>query len=260
MNIAWITHHLSDDQPLGEGWIPGPYRGGAEMSDAEYLAHTPDGCHVQVFDSTLFDPDQIVEFDRIVVTGTDLLSEAAMGWLATLKPMVFVHHRQTASEGRRRLLEAAQPFVCHTPAHLALEATWANLGATRLVLSALDTTGMEPGEKKPYVLVASRNHPLKGINQSRLWAARHNLDCVVATDWPRSQVLATMRQAEWFVHLPLSFESECRTVMEAVLAGCTVVTNDQVGITSYPEWRDAAWLRAEIATAGDAFWRAVCEF
>lgn len=229
------------------------------MSDAEYLASKPANCEVQLVDASSLEVGYLPECDRIVITGTDLLSESAMRWLATKRPMVFVHHEQTHSEARRDLLESARPFVCHTPAHLAVEQRWCNLTDTRLVLSALDMSGITYGEKKPVAFSAARNHPLKGLNQARLWAAKHNLECVIATDWPREHVLAMMAQAEWFIHLPLAFESECRAVMEAVLSGCTVVANDMVGITSCSNWRDPAWLMQEIGNAGRLFWEAVCE-
>jgi hypothetical protein len=78
------------------------------------------------------------------------------------------------------------------------------------------------------------------------------------TNAPRGEVLDRMREVETFVHLPLAFESEGRAVMEAVLSGCQVVTNDLVGITSVPEWDVADVLRERIAAAPGAYWGAVC--
>jgi hypothetical protein len=66
-----------------------------------------------------------------------------------------------------------------------------------------------------------------------------------------------MTNAQWFIHLPLAFESECRSVMEAILAGCEVITNDNVGITSYHHWRDRAWLHDEIIASQLKFWSAI---
>jgi hypothetical protein len=59
------------------------------------------------------------------------------------------------------------------------------------------------------------------------------------------------------VHLPLAFESECRAVMEAVLSGCKIQTNDNVGITSVQDWNDPDALREMIDKAGETFWRLV---
>jgi hypothetical protein len=47
-------------------------------------------------------------------------------------------------------------------------------------------------------------------------------------------------------------------VMEAVLSGCTVRTNDNVGITSYEHWDDPQWLSDEIDSASEKFWGFVC--
>jgi hypothetical protein len=66
-----------------------------------------------------------------------------------------------------------------------------------------------------------------------------------------------MARSEWFVHLPLAFESECRAVMEAVLSGCSIHTNENVGITSVDDWHDADALRHMIDKAGDTFWKLV---
>jgi hypothetical protein len=68
-----------------------------------------------------------------------------------------------------------------------------------------------------------------------------------------------MARAEAFVHLPLAFESECRSVMEAVLSGCVVQTNRNVGITSIPGWDDKNKLRDMVDRAGHDFWQLVLE-
>jgi hypothetical protein len=66
-----------------------------------------------------------------------------------------------------------------------------------------------------------------------------------------------MARCEWFVHLPLAFESECRAVMEAVLSGCKIEINDNVGITSVQNWNDPDTLREMIDKAGERFWELV---
>jgi hypothetical protein len=66
-----------------------------------------------------------------------------------------------------------------------------------------------------------------------------------------------MSYAEYFIHVPLAFESECRAVMEAVLSGCKVITNANVGITSVQDWDEPDALRNMIEKAGETFWRLV---
>jgi hypothetical protein len=66
-----------------------------------------------------------------------------------------------------------------------------------------------------------------------------------------------MARSEWFVHLPLAFESECRAVMEAVLSGCKIHTNDNVGITSLDNWNNPEVLGQMIDNAGKLFWELV---
>lgn len=258
MKLLWVSHHLPSVTQEGSEWLQGEYRGGAEMSDAEYFAAAPDWVDVW-----RVHPDQLVgvdvrEFDRVLITGTDCLTELQMQYLALFKPMVFVHHAQTRTAGRMVLLQQAAPFVCHTPAHLAVEREWCDLSDARFVLSALNPDECWIEQKERFALWAARNHPLKGRNQAALWATQNGLPFLHVSDVPRDEVLALMAAAEWFVHLPLAFESECRSVMEAVLSGCKVHANDLVGITSFDQWQDAGWLSDQIGSAPDLFWEAVC--
>ena len=49
------------------------------------------------------------------------------------------------------------------------------------------------------------------------------------TNVPRRQVLDAMSVAEVFVYLPKSHDTIPRTLIEAELAGCRIVTNDNAG-------------------------------
>ena len=258
MKLLWVTHHLESDVNLGDEWLQGGFRGGAEMSDYEYLQHAPSDVEVWRIPPSDLDSVDVDLFDRVLITGTDWLDESQMIYLSTFAPMVFVHHAQTRSAGRQKLLESAEPFVCHTPAHLALETQWCDFNNSDLVLSAFDPDECWIDHKERFVLWAARNHPLKGKNQSALWASKNDLPFLAVSDVDREEVLSLMAVAEWFVHLPLAFESECRSVMEAVLSGCKVHVNDLVGITSYERWNDAGWLADEIVDAGEKFWGLVC--
>ena len=253
--IAWITHHLPVEDTGGGKWLPGQFRGGAEMSDHEYRQAAPPWIEIDTF--TPIEWENALGYDRIVITGTDFLTESAMARLADEEPMVFVHHEQTETAGRKLLLEAAAPFVCHTPAHLERELLWADITNYRLVLSHFDTSECFVGKKQPYALWAARNHPQKGMNQAKIWAYAYGIPLVRMYDYAREDVLDMMSRAEWFVHVPLSFESECRSVMEAVLSGCRVHTNRNVGITSMGKWDDRIYLQEQIDMAGEAFWEAV---
>ena len=250
--IAWLTHHLPVDDTGGGKWLPGRFRGGAEMSDWEYQQAAPEGVAIDVFA-----PDQweaCLNYDRIVITGTDQLSDVAMIELAHRQPMVFLHHEQTESGARQVLLNAAWPMVVHTPAHLHLELQWVEPEYTGLVLSHFDTSECREVKKQPFALWAARNHPLKGLNQARVWAHGAGFPLVALHDRPRSEVLEFMSRAEAFVHLPLCFESEGRAVMEAILSGCRVQSNINVGITSVQGWHDKAYMKDLIDSAGEQFW------
>jgi glycosyltransferase involved in cell wall biosynthesis len=59
-------------------------------------------------------------------------------------------------------------------------------------------------------------------------------------------------RARTFAHLPQWYEPMGRTVIEASLCGCEVVTNEKVGVTSFPtlEWTDPTVIRRN----GERFW------
>lgn len=222
------------------------------MSDYEYQQAAPPGVKIH-----RLAPDEwefALDCDRIVVTGTDELSDVAMVELAKANPMVFLHHEQNQTGPRQVLLNAADPLVVHTPAHLHLELAWTEPQRTGLVLSAFDTSEIREVKKQPFALWAARNHPLKGLNQARLWAHSAGFPLVILSESPRSEVLEFMSRAEAFVHLPLAFESEGRAVMEAVLAGCRVQVNTNVGLSSIEGWDDKRHLKALIEQAPQQFW------
>ena len=255
MTIAWVTHHLPVEDTGGGKWLPGQYRGGAEMSDAAYRDCAPPWAEIDLIPANEW--ERALTADRIVITGTDLLTEDAMIRLADENPMVFLHHEQTESPGRNVLLDAAAPMVVHTPAHRDRELAWCEPRSVELVLSHFDTSEIREIEKRHFALWAARNHPLKGLKQAKVWAYNFGIDLLAVSDLARPEVLELMASAEWFVHLPLNFESEGRAVMEAVLAGCQIHTSPNVGITSVENWEDRNHLRELIDNAGTQFWECV---
>jgi hypothetical protein len=54
--------------------------------------------------------------------------------------------------------------------------------------------------------------------------------------------------------LPQGFDAEPRVIVEAVLSGCEVHTNDLAGITSIPNWRNPDVLRELVIGAKGKFW------
>jgi len=127
-----------------------------------------------------------------------------------------------------------------------------------LVLSHFDTSQCHNREKREFALWAARLHPLKGLNQAKFWAASAGFDLAIAYRSSREEVLNLMSFAEVFVHLPLNFESEGRAVMEAVISGCRIVTNKNVGLISVDGWDDPSRLKDMVDEAGTKFWEMVC--
>jgi hypothetical protein len=265
MKIGWYTHHTQNSSKVAHpssesvsGLFTGQFAGGAEMSDYEYQLQAPLGFDIEIVTPDTFHTHDIHQFDSIVVTGTDSFSDQQLTQLSEHDPFVFVHHLQTPRAGLNSLIRGSRLFVTHTPAHMRRELAWAKPRKTAQVLSYFDTSKCHDHmDKQPFALWAAREHPLKGKLNAELWAAQAGYEFKALSNVPREQVLDAMARCEWFVHLPLGFESECRAVMEAVLSGCRIHTNDNVGITSVEDWQDADSLRHTIDKAGDTFWRLV---
>jgi hypothetical protein len=223
------------------------------MTDQTLLTNAPT-------DYTIIKPEnwqQALEFDKIVITGTDLLSNFAMTQLARRKPIVAVHHLQTRTEERAELLSSASTLICRTPRHLELELEWTKPKSSTWVTAPLDITEISQKPKESFALWAARMHPQKGPVEAQAWADQQGLPLVMMTDKPRAEVLETMSRASHFVFLPNGFDAEPRAVIEAVLSGCQVHTNELAGITSVPNWRNPQVLTDLVNNSKERFWQIV---
>lgn len=225
MRVAWVTHHLPGDRG-NAALLSGGFSGGAEMLDFEMVQAAPDGVDV-----SWFGPDEwedALEFDRVVVTGTDLLSQRALLTLAQCEPVVWVHHQQSPSLARAKLFESAAPFVCMSDIHAGVEAAWSGVQA-EVNHGFTDLDGAVPGVKEDVALWAARDHPQKGRVGARMWAAANGVELRELVDVPRADVLAAMGTSRWFVLLPKALDACPRTLIEAEAAGCEIVTNGLAG-------------------------------
>jgi len=68
-----------------------------------------------------------------------------------------------------------------------------------------------------------------------------------------------MSRAKHFVFLPQAFDAEPRSVIEAVLSGCQVHTNELAGITSILNWREPEVLTELITNSKELFWKTVLQ-
>ena len=242
--IAWISHHLPEN-------FGGKLIGGAEMTDATLLKDAP----IKVKTFLPQDWKQAMDFDEIIITGTDLLSPYAMLQLAKKNPVVAVHHQQTQNDERAELINSAKVLICRSPKHLELELTWTNPKASTWATAPLDTSEITQKPKEHFALWAARMHHQKGPEEAKAWAANQGIPLVMMHDKTRAEVLEAMSRASHFVFLPNGFDAEPRAVIEAVLSGCQVVTNDLAGITSVPSWRDPKVLTELVTKAKERFWQ-----
>lgn len=263
VSVGWFTHHtpreVNAPQKAAYGLLEGRYAGGAEMSDEAYRLAAPDGVNVRIVTPQDFTNAKMMnEFDRVIVTGTDAFNELQLGALAKRADVVLLHHKQSPTAMRARLLNNVPLVIVHTPAHEQVERKMFDLKRVEHVLSFFDVSEIETdADRKSGALWAARRHHLKGELAAREWAAKNNLAFKALTNVPRSHVLFAMARTEWFVHLPIGFESECRAVMEAVLSGCRVHANENVGITSVKNWYQPDTLMSMMQEAPNKLWELI---
>ena len=241
--IAWVSHHL----PLADGTLVG----GAEMTDATTLAEAP--LPVEVITPNQW--ERAMEFEKIVIAGTDQLSDIAMRTLAEKSPTVLVHHQQTRNEARQILISSAEKLICHTPRHLEIELEWTKPKSSAWVISSHDVSQFQVKEKENFALWAARMHHQKGPAEALAWSAYNNIPLLMMHDKPRATVLEAMSRAKHFVFLPNGFDAEPRTLIEAILSGCIVHTNTLAGITSIPNWNNPEVMTELVTTAKEKLWQ-----
>ncbi len=84
-------------------------------------------------------------------------------------------------------------------------------------------------------------------------------NCSVRDRVPYGQMPDVYGEFERVLHLPETVDPFCRVVTEAALAGCEVVTNRNVGATSYDWFGDLEDTATAVTNAPDEFWDAVEE-
>jgi len=202
---------------------------------------------VEVTSLKAADWEQALDFDRIIIAATDQLDTRAMEALGARKPFVWVHHAQPRTADRAKLFTVAAPFVCMSRKHAQLEASWTGT-APEWNHGVIDPDDVKSQEKDRDALWAARNHPQKGRTSARIWAMKNGRDLTEMTNAPRAAVLDAMARHRTFVLLPKGFDSCPRTLMEAELAGCEIVTNDLTGR------RDPGDIREVLAAQPGKFW------
>ena len=226
MRVAFVTHQLPDGRTdHGYGLLKGRYAGGAEMSTEEMIAKAPPNIQVSVFrpEQGLPDPRS---FDQVVVGATERLDDEQAEFLATWRPVVWVRSMQ--SERFARLLNEASLLVMPSQ-QMGGWHPWVDR-PFQVCPAPMDTSLIPRGvAKEDFALWAGRDHPQKGMWNAVGWAVNEGVRLVTLKDEPRERVLEHMSRARWFVHLPNGPDPCPRTVIEAEIAGCEIVTNGNVG-------------------------------
>jgi hypothetical protein len=252
MRVAWVTHHIARVEERHEALLPGKYAGGAERNTDYMVTAAPVGVEVAYIEPEAAESAADATYDRVVVGGTDKLSEASMNFLAALRPIVWVQHAQHRTPAKADLFRQASRFLTMSRAHMGWEAEWTGR-ADAFIHSPVPPDCVAPADKEPFALFAGRKHPAKGKLNARIWAQRQGIELVELENASHEVVLEHMARAKYFVHLPKERDACPLVVIEATLAGCDIVTNSLVGRL---EPGDPA---AVLAQQPDRFWRIVEE-
>ena len=228
MRVAWISHQFAraDDAPKRLGLLPGRFAGGAEMSTEEMISQAPEGVEVVRFGLPGDVPD-LSGFDRVVVGATERVTTELADRLLPLRPVYWVRSTQPPWLGK--YFDAARLLVW--PSHGC--AAWHPWSQTpyEVCPAPMDVSAIPRDvPKEDFALWAGRDIAHKGREVARKYCAERGWRLVEVTDAPRSTVLQHMGRARWFVHLPQGVFDPCpRTLIEAEIAGCEIVTNDLAG-------------------------------
>ena len=225
MKVAWVTHHIPKVEARHSALLPGKYAGGAERNTDYMVTAAPADVEVTYVEPEAAESAADVRYDRVVVGGTDKLSEPAMNFLAGLKPIVWVQHAQHRTPAKARLFQQAERFITMSRAHREWEAEWT--GRRDLFIhSPVPVDCVRPADaKEDFALFAGRAHPAKGKLNARIWAQRNGVRLVELENAPHEDVLDHMARARYFVHLPKERDACPLVVIEATLACCQVITN-----------------------------------
>ena len=236
--VAWIHNKPIESTAL----LPGAFAGGGEMADDGMINRAPDDYTIMPVPA--FAWEAALDADLIVVAGTDQLDETALRTLAERKPWVWVHHKQAETPERAALFTAAERFICMSRFHADREQAWVKR-PPEWNHGWIDPLDISPADKSDDALWAARNHPQKGLINARLWAHRNQRTLTEMTNAPRDLVLEAMSKHKTFVFLPKGIDSCPRTLIEAELAGCEIVTNSNAGRRDEGVLEDVLWAQPE---------------
>lgn len=249
------------------GWLAdnSAYVGGAEMTQAEFRAATPEG--IEVVDCP---KDGVVPgLDRYVLHNVGTYTAGDIDRIDA--PMVKYLHdvwpHSLDPRVRDTVLAEAKLIFCSPLQrdHMGLDG--------ECIPPALPIDTFKPprqhkrnGKREGTCSIAQWRNPDKGPFRIDEWAAQNGIVHAYGPGdfHPRGAAVEYrgdlegpgVREAMWtherFVFLPNAIEPFCRTLVEAYFAGCEIVTNLLIGARHYLE-DDPEALR----TAADDFWQAV---
>ena len=248
MKVAWIAKH--DLTALG----------GAEMADRAFIEHAPQ-FGVQAEHFTELPPDDFLrQFDRVVVTRGDRMSEPDGNRLAAHAPVAVVHTPGWIDAPHQRtLFEASRLLFAVSPEQLRHEERWLDFSNGAVTTTWFDTSQLYPESKQDFALWPHRDAWHKDLSAGHAWAEQQGVELVIMQDRPQSEVFAVMRRARWVVMFtnPRFPEVGSRSVKEGYIAGCEPVMGELVWALSFNYSREE--MREAVRRAPEDFWRQVKE-
>lgn len=241
MRVAWISsrnYHLME--------------GGAELADMKMLDEVPNFVELTMVDPITINDIDLGEFDATVLACLRYFTAEQLGRIAITRPVIWSHDMEYAGHW---IYPIGKAFVALTPRHMEVELKEQPLIQRPYVNPGyFDTSEIHYDCKKRKAAVwAARLHAHKGLDNAQAWSEKEGVPLRVFTDRPRTVVLREMCEAEYFVLLPKLFDPGPWSVIEAQLAGCRLVVNENVGYYDLPREE----VKQLIDNAAKEFWDVV---
>lgn len=250
------------------------YNGGAERTD--YVIREAGKKLGLEIEWTNDLPKEDADFDFLVISNIHMWpNEKASELLWNEYPSVFFSHDPLAHPWYAQAIKQSFCTVFMSPAH-------ADFYKKKFVIRNhfIQPHGIidldkwfSKKKKKDYYLYIGDLNPYKGVQNVYAWAKENpdkevrlwgrnfarfpfELDNFKFYGWlDEEKVAETLAEAEYFIHLPEQIDPCPRMITFAYLSGCTIIGNDNIGLSSYDwPWDDPEAIKEILRKAPKKFW------
>ena len=251
-------------------------QGGAELTNATMVEAAPPG--IKVVPCV---PDNVQDADAYILNNIKFFARGELEHMTAVPYVKYEHdywncdHQPWQQGWIKPVMEGARAVVFMSPLHREAftELHEVDLQTIHLVPSPVDPSRFAPAEQKAGTIWLGQFYSHKGVRDACRWAMQHQEEVTFYGRGPflpagpyvrlgghvsYQDVPEIMGKAARFLFLPKWKEAFGRTVAEAVLSGCELVCNENVGALSWG-WEGRREWAENLARAPADFWRIITE-